>query len=292
MITLRQLEYLKALAEERHFGRAAERCAVSQPGLSTQIKLLEERLEAPVVERRKKDVLLTPLGEEVLMHAQNMLNGRDAIMALGEQYHKPLTGKLVMGVIPTIAPYLLPKLAPMITGEFPKLKLYLKEEQTPHMVEALHKGDLDVGLLALPIDDKDLITEDLFSEEFYVALPNGHPLAKKKVLSVDEIFHEDLLLLEEGHCLRDQAMEICKLADYAPSGVNFRATSLETLKCMVGEGLGITLLPKMTIRENEKFITRPLKTDSKRHIGLIWRATSPRTRELRLLAKTLRGLLK
>jgi len=291
MPTIRQLEYLVALDEEKHFARAAERCHVSQPTLSMQLLSLEERLGAKLIERRKKETLLTPLGAQVLTKAQAILQNRDEIRQLCKSAEKPMATPIVLGAIPTIAPYYMPQLLPQIQKEFPELKLYLKEEQTAVLLESLHKGLVDVALLALPTGDKRLAEAFVFDEPFVVALPGSHALLNKKVLTVEDVTATNLMLLEEGHCLRDQALDVCHMTT-AQGDVDFKASSLETLKQMVAQGLGVTLLPQKAVRKGDGYAVREFASGNPhRRIGLVWRKSNPRTKEFKLLADTVKNIL-
>lgn len=289
MITLKQLEYLIALEQTHHFGKAASLCNISQPGLSTQIQLLEERLGILLLERRKKNILFTHSGQQVLTISKRMLNDANEIISLCKQDKEPLSEPLIMGIIPTIAPYLLPKIIPSLGNSFPKMKLYLKEEQTKQTLTQLNEGLIDIGLLALPINDERFVEYPIFKENFFVALPKTHSLINKKSIHPKDLDHKELLLLEEGHCLREQAINICEMPEYSPHGASFRATSLETLKQMVITGLGITLLPEMAIRKDEGYIVRPFKTPiPKRQVGFVWRRSDTRHKDLVKFAKIIR----
>ncbi|MGH8203436.1 MAG: LysR substrate-binding domain-containing protein [Steroidobacteraceae bacterium] len=242
-MTLRDLEYLVTLAETRHFGRAAARCHVSQPTLSAQLRKLEDFLGVALIERRPRRVALTAAGEAVVERARRMLRDADDIRALARANQDPLAGQLKVGFIPTLGPYLLPRVAPRVAKALPGLQLMLHEYQTAPLVERTLSGELDLAILALPADTRGLVTRSLFAEAFLVAMPEGHRLAAKKRVKASDLNGEKLLLLEEGHCLRDQALEVCEHAGTEEQ--DFRATSLETLRQMVAAGLGITLLPRL-----------------------------------------------
>ncbi len=278
-MNLRDLQYLVALAETGHFGRAAERCYVSQPTLSAQIRKLEESLGVALVERRPRRVALTAAGEGVVERARRMLRDADDIRALARARQDPLAGRLKMGLIPTLGPYLLPRVAPRIARALPKLQLMLHEYQTAPLVERTAQGGLDLAILALPADTKGLVTRSLFAEAFLVAMPESHRLAARKRLRSSDLADEKLLLLEEGHCLRDQALEVCKHAGTEEQ--DFRATSLETLRQMVAAGLGITLLPRLAAEgpfaSTRGLIVRPFSPPApNRVIGAIWRRSTSR----------------
>jgi len=278
-MNLRDLQYLVALAETRHFGRAAERCHVSQPTLSAQLRKLEEFLGVSLIERRPRRVGLTPAGEAVVGRARRMLRDADDIRALARASQDPLGGQLKLGLIPTLGPYLLPRVAPRIAKALPKLQLMLHEYQTAPLVDRVVQGDLDVAILALPVDTKGLVTRSLFAEAFVVAMPERHRLAARKRLKAADLAGEKLLLLEEGHCLRDQALEVCARAGTEEQ--DFRATSLETLRQMVAAGLGITLLPRLAAEgpfaSARGLIVRPFSPPApSRVIGAAWRRSTSR----------------
>jgi LysR family hydrogen peroxide-inducible transcriptional activator len=278
-MNLRDLQYLVALAETRHFGRAALRCHVSQPTLSAQLKKLEEYLGVALVERRPRRVGLTPAGEAVVERAKRMLRDAEDIRALARASQDPLGGELKLGLIPTLGPYLLPRIAPRITRALPKLQLMLHEYQTAPLLERVLQGELDVAILALPADTKGLVTRPLFAESFLVAMPEHHRLTARKRLKPADLGGERLLLLEEGHCLRDQALEVC--ARVGTEEHSFRATSLETLRQMVAAGLGITLLPRLAAEgpfaSARGLVVRPFAPPvPSRVIGAAWRRSTSR----------------
>jgi LysR family transcriptional regulator, hydrogen peroxide-inducible genes activator len=244
-LSLRALGYLAALAETRHFGKAAERCFVSQPTLSAQLKKLEDQLGVQLVERGQQ-VRLTDIGERVVERALRVLDEAREIEELARNFQDPLAGDVRIGLIPTVGPYLLPHIAGPLHERFPRLKLLLLEYQTHALIELLKSGEIDVGILALPIPPERLVTRTLYVESFQVALPASHGLARRKRVSLEDLDGETLLLLEEGHCLRDQALEACRLARIREAP-DFRATSLETLRQMVAAGVGITLMPTLAV---------------------------------------------
>jgi LysR family hydrogen peroxide-inducible transcriptional activator len=278
-MNLRDLQYLVALAETRHFGRAALRCHVSQPTLSAQLKKLEEYLGVALVERRPRRVGLTPAGEAVVERAKRMLRDAEDIRALARASQDPLGGELKLGLIPTLGPYLLPRIAPRITRALPKLQLMLHEYQTAPLLERVLQGELDVAILALPADTKGLVTRPLFAESFLVAMPEHHRLTARKRLKPADLGGERLLLLEEGHCLRDQALEVC--ARVGTEEHSFRATSLETLRQMVAAGLGITLLPRLAAEgpfaSARGLVVRPFAPPVPSRVsGAAWRRSTSR----------------
>ncbi|MGN2254439.1 DNA-binding transcriptional regulator OxyR [Frateuria sp. GZRe12] len=294
-MNLRDLAYLVSLAEHRHFGRAAEASFVSQPTLSTQIKKLEDELGVALVERTPRKVLLTETGREIARRARGVLAEVDEIRAIAQRTRDPEAGRLRLGVFPTLGPYLLPHLVPAVRQRFPRLELLLIEEKTEQVIRMLREGSLDVGILALPIHEESLHTEFLFEEPFVLAVPNDHPLAHRKArLKLADLEDESLLLLEDGHCLRDQALELCQLAG-AGEKVGFRATSLETLRQMVAANVGITLLPTLAIKppvartENVQLLEFAGHAPSRR-IALVWRKSSSLGPFLERFAEVVRGL--
>ena len=288
MMTLQELRYLVALADSGHFGQAAERCNVSQSTLSTQLKKLEDYLGITLFDRSLKRVIPTPIGREIVDSARLMLNEADRIRELAKHGQDPMALTLHLGIIPTLGPYYLPHVLPTLHQRYPKLKLLLHEITTAQMLAQLHEGKLAAGLLALPIDEEGLSVAPLFIEPFLAALPNTHPLAKKTKVSLDALSQENLLLLEEGHCLRDQALAVCGLAGRASEEV--RATSLETLRQMVGMGIGVTLLPLLACAGTKRsgVTIRPLAgPGTGRTIALVWRKRTPYFETLNNLAQTL-----
>lgn len=284
--TLRQLRYLVALAEHLHFGRAAEACLATQSTLSAGLQELETLLGAILVERTRRKVMLTPVGEEVVARARLLLRGAEDMVDLVEASRKPLSGALRLGVIPTIGPYLLPRVLPGLRAAHPDLKLHLREDQTARLLARLNAGELDLALIALPYDAPEIETLELSEDEFLLACPSGHPLAALKAVPGQALADHDLLLLEEGHCLREHALSACRLPGPA-KGEGILATSLATLVQMVANGLGVTLLPKMAVESGilngTDLITRPLAEPASRGIGLAWRPSSPRKAEFRAL---------
>lgn len=278
MLTLRQLRYFDALARHKHFRHAAEHCAVTQPALSTQIQELEQELGVELVERRYKKVQLTATGEEVARRASRILA---EVRDLGE-YAKTrigaLTGRLRLGVIPTIAPYLLPPLLPHLRKVYPELELHIRETQTHTLIDELIDGALDLLLLALPIEHGDIEYMPLFEDRFLLALPSDYDAGSQVEATAQLIASDRLLLLEEGHCLREQALSFCQLRPV--DGVNtFGTSSLSTIVQMVSNGYGLTLLPEMSIdvetRASDVKLMRFREPQPTRIIGLAWRSTSP-----------------
>lgn len=288
--TIRQFEYVVAVADYLHFGRAADACAVSQPGLSAQILQLEQTLDVQIFERSRRKVIVTPVGRQIVERARRILQETDELMRAAADAKEPLVGEVRLGVIPTIAPYLLPRLLPKVRKAFPKLRLILREDQTRRLVEALRTGRLDLLLLALPIEGDDLESHPLLLDPFVLAAPKGHPLTRKPVVTEKDLAGQSLLLLEEGHCLRDQALSLCTKAGAREESV--RATSLNTLVQMVAAGLGITLLPALAVpveaHRGSGIQTRPFADPSPgRQIGLLWRRSSGRGKSFELLAEQL-----
>jgi LysR family hydrogen peroxide-inducible transcriptional activator len=277
-MNLKDLKYLVALADTGHFGRAAERTFVSQPTLSAQLKKLEDYLGVKLVERQPKNVQLTEVGKQIVIRARRMLN---EMVALARDNTNPLCGKLKIALIPTIGPYLLPRVMQKIRKAMPDLKLMLYEHQTENLLKRLRDGELDLGVIALPVDGEGLESRELYKEAFMVALPNNHPLAQKQSIKVPDLKDQTLLLLEDGHCLRDQALEVCSRVDIREPE-DFRATSLETLRQMVVAGLGITLMPEFAVDPpfgSQRGLTvRPFgKPAPLRTVGAVWRKTSTRS---------------
>jgi LysR family hydrogen peroxide-inducible transcriptional activator len=291
-MTLRELKYLVALADHEHFGRAAEECCVSQPTLSTQIKKLEAYLGAILIERNARSFALTPIGQDVVEKARRIVRQVDDLHTTARTALGPLVGPLSLGVIPTLAPYFLPWLVPLVRGHYPRLQLVVHEDLTQHLVQRLRNFEIDAALLALPLDGEDFEELALFDEPFWLACPRGHALAELKSVSEADLRGIPLLLLADGHCLRGQALAACgRLGDSdGDDGVidDFRAVSLETICQLVAAGFGCTLLPALAAlppqRPQPSFAIRPLQShhDSRR-IGLVWRRGYPKARELALL---------
>ena len=287
--SIRHLRHLLALHDHGHFGRAAEACRVTQSTLSASIKELESVLQASLVDRTKRRVILTPVGIETVERARRILKEVEDLVNFATASREPLSGIIRMGTIPTVGPYLLPKVLPSLRETYSSLKLYLVEDLTHRLIDSLHRGQLDVVLLALPYDCGAAETVILFDDPFVVGLPRSHPLAKQVNIKPQRLWRENLLLLKDGHCLRDHALAACHLADRR---LVFEATSLPTLVQMVDNGLGTTLLPVLAINAGlligTNLVTRPLLGDKPmRKIGLIWRDHTARRKEFCLLAKEL-----
>ena len=294
--SLRQLRYLVALAETKHFGRAAEACFVTQSTLSAGLKELETQLGVTLVERTKRRVMVTRLGEEVVARAKRLLSEAGEITELVRAAAEPLSGPLALGVIPTVAPFLLPKVLAKVRKAHPKLKLHLVEDLTARLLDRLTGGELDLALIALPYRAPEIETLEFGDDPFLLATPPGHPLAGHEHVEAGELERAPLLLLEEGHCLRDHALAACRLAEAAPAGERLQATSLHTLTQMVAGGMGVTLLPQMAVdaglAKGTGITTSPLDDPSaKRKLGFAWRPSSPRKAEFRKLAEYFRAAL-
>ena len=285
---MRQLRYLDALARFRHFGLAARHCAVTQPALSTQIQDLERKLGIELVERRYKSVQLTAAGREIAERAARILAEVRDLGEYARHHARLLAGRLRLGVIPTVAPYLLPPILPMIRERFPELELHIRETQTQTLLDELADGTLDLLLVALPLDHPDAETMPLFEDRFLLAMPSDRRI-KSSVRATPELLKNDrLLLLEEGHCLRDQALSLCELR-HADNIDTFGASSLSTIVQMVANGLGLTLLPELSIDVETKHgdirLMRFVEPEPSRIIGLAWRSSSPRKRDFAALGK-------
>ena len=285
--TIKQLRYLCAVVEHGHFGRAARACHVSQSTLSAGILELEEVLGASLLERNNRSLVLTSLGEEVVDRARALLLDVEDLVAVCQAAAEPLQGRLRLGVIPTIAPFLLPGLLTYLRRDYPNFSPFIREDLTEPLIDALHRGELDILLLALPVTAEGVETMVLFEDRFFLASPEDHPLAHHGHLSTADLQGQDLLLLEDGHCLREHALEACKLrgAEYT---VPYQATSLTTVVQMVASGIGITLLPAMAVETgamNTPGVALTPFSDAavSREIGLMWRRKTPRRAEFRLL---------
>lgn len=290
-MNIRDLQYLIALSEHKHFGRAAESCHVSQPTLSTQIKKLEDELGVALVERDNKKVMLTDTGNSVVERAQDVLQSVEEIKILAKQSADPECGSLTLGLIPTIGPYLLPYAIKAIRKRFPDLKLFLHEAQTHVLTDMLKSGQVDAAIMALPVVDERIEPYPLYSEAFFAALPLGHALENAKTIKPTDLHSEEMMLLEDGHCLRDQALEVCqRIGSHEMSG--FQATSLETLRQMVASGAGVTLLPTLAAEtnlgnENDLTIVPFSHPQPMRSIGIFYRPSSPRKPLFQELGRTI-----
>jgi len=289
-VSLRQLQYVVAVADTLGFHKAAARCHVSQPTLSAQVQQLESVLGVRIFERDRRRVLVTSAGVDIVARARRVLLEADDLLAVAARLHDPFAGTLRIGIIPTVAPYLLPEVMPKVGAKYPKLSLLFREEKTADIVRELAEGTLDAGLLALEADVGECAHADITTDPFVAALPKGHPLARKQRLDVADLEGENVLLLEEGHCFREQALALCNRVKATETP--FRATSLATLAQMVSSGAGITLLPSIAVPvENRRgqLEVRPFtKPVPGRTISLVWRPSSPLANVFTAIAKTLR----
>jgi len=293
MITLRQLRYLSSLARHRHFGRAAAECAVTQPALSMQVRELERELGAELVERRPGEVALTDTGLDVAQRAEQILAAARDLVDFA-RHRDMLSGSLRLGIIPTLAPYVLPRVLPKLQAKYPRLRLEVRETQTKILLEELARGELDAVMLALPVEGADVETLALFDDAFLLAVPAADPRPARTRVGVAEVDQKRLILLEEGHCLRDQALAFCAAPRRdAPAGLG--ATSLATVMQMVANGYGVTLLPEVAVdaegRDERVKLLRFTAPEPGRSIGLAWRRTSPRRQDFEALGKIVREAL-
>lgn len=297
-MNLRDIRYILAVAETRHFGRAAERCFVSQPTLSGQIKKLEEELGITIFERTNRSVEITPIGQDILAHARLLLEQVDAIEQVARAHQDPLAGPLRIGAIPTISPYLMPLILLPLKHQLPQLRLVLFEEITDTLMRRLQQHEVDAALIATPVEEPDLIGLPLFDEPFWLAHPVDHPLADKPEITEADLLDLELLLLADGHCLTHQVMEVCQLAERPRQHgmADLRASSLETLLQLVAAGFGCTLVPTLAVHSgwmhNQGIRVRPLHLEkSYRRISLVYRRSFPRQEALVALAEVIRSHL-
>lgn len=294
-MNLRDLQYLIAIEETRHFHRAAARCFVSQPTLSGQIKKLEQTLGVVLIERTSRQVTMTEVGMAVVSRAREIMAGVNEIKELSQAYQDPMAGNMRLGIIPTLAPYLLPIIMPHLNSHYPELKLWLYEYQTQQCLEKLANAELDVLLLALPIAQHDFVEVDIFREPFRLACKNDKQARGLKDLTMADIDMKQMLLLEEGHCLREHVLDACVLADVKDSAA-YQATSLETLRHMVAEGMGITLIPELAVP------TKQYKNDALRYIefsdpkpnrriGMLYRQNSYRAPAFEAIGELIKTVL-
>jgi LysR family hydrogen peroxide-inducible transcriptional activator len=294
--TLRQLQYLIAVAEEGHFGRAAQHCFVTQSTLSAGIQELESILGVTVIERTKRRVAVTPLGLELVARARRVLAEVEDMTVTAKASTRPLTGLLRLGAIPTIGPYVLPKVLPPLRASYPELRLFLREDRSARLIDQLVGGDLDAALIALPYDTGDLEHMVLAEDPFWLAVPQNHELAGAEgAVSPDVMDSEDLLLLEDGHCLRDHVLSACRRRPAPGRAGAFQATSLYTLIELVAGGFGTTLLPDVALKSDHikaaDVVLRPLSGGVGRQIALVWRRNSARRSEYKLLGQFLKNQL-
>lgn len=291
-MTLRELRYLVALADHHHFGRAAEACHITQPTLSTQLKKLEDDLGVTLFERTNKALHITPIGRQIVDQARRVLAEADMVIELSRKPSGPLTGPLILGMIPTLAPYLLPWLVPVVKQAYPDLRLILREELTDDLIDGVRAHRLDAAFVALPLQGENLAIRPLFDEPFYFVCPLQSPLAACGCVNDSDLHTEKLLLLTDGHCLRDQALAVCGPHE-GNIGDDFRATSLETLRQMVAAGLGCTLLPALALpkTDDQPYAVCSLTSGASRRIGLVWRRAYPKSDDMDLLAGLIRNHL-
>ncbi len=295
MITLRQLRYLTALARHRHFGRAAEECSVTQPALSMQVRELEREIGAELVERRPGDITLTDTGREVVQRAEQILIATRDLVDFA-RHRDLLSGPLKLGMIPTLAPYILPRVLPRLQQQYPLLRLEVRETQTKMLLDELAAGGLDAVMLALPADAADVETLTLFEDRFLLAVPAGDTLPPDGRVDLEDVDQRRLILLEEGHCLRDQTLAFCAapklVALRRDAAASLGATSLATVMQMVANGYGVTLLPQVAAdteaRDDRVKLLRFNDPQPGRSIGLVWRRTSPRGRDFAALGEVLK----
>jgi len=293
--SLQQLRFLCALAEQCHFGRAAESCAVTQSTLSGGIKELEARLGITLFERSHRHVMLTPLGKEIATRAQRLLVDAEELVGLARNAQEPLSGPLRFGVIPTVGPYVLPSLLSHLGTALPKLKLYVREAPTTVLLDKLATGELDVLLVAVPYELGDVETMQIVDDPIVVAMPRNHPLSHHKIVSRDDLAQEQVLLIEDGHCLRSHSLQACRIVNPVRNEV-FQATGLRTLVQMVAANLGITLMPQIAVdselASTRNVVIRPLSPDRPyRTLVLAWRSTSSRGAEFRMLGNLIQECL-
>jgi LysR family transcriptional regulator, hydrogen peroxide-inducible genes activator len=296
-MTLTELKYIVAVARERHFGRAADACFVSQPTLSVAIKKLEDELGTMLFERRSNEVTLTPVGERIVTQAQRVLDEAAQIKEIARQGKDPLSGPLRLGVIYTVGPYLLPSLVRQLLKDAPQMPLLLNENFTVKLLELVKNGEVDVAVLALPLPDTGLMVQPVYDEPFLVAIPKSHPWSSRKVIPSEDLKKETMLLLGTGHCFRDQVMEVCpELSRFSPvaEGIQktFEGSSLETIRHMVASGLGVTVLPITSIPEKtprDSLIEyKPFKAPAPdRRVVLIWRKSFTRGAAIEVLRKAI-----
>ena len=288
-MTLRELQYIVAVADTGNFSRAAEAVHVSQPTLSAQVRKLEDTLGVAIFERAPRRVLPTEAGEVLIASARRILAEADQLRDTARALRDPLSGRFRLGAIPTLAGYMFPGLMPEVRRELPELRLILVEEKTDELVARLRAGRLDAALLALPLPDDTLEHEVLFTDRFHLAVPDGDPLAERESLSAGELAGTDLLLLEDGHCLRDQSLEVCRVTG-AGEEADFRATSLETLRQMVVAGTGRTLMPEIAMGVPTPGVAYvPFSGDGmSREVALAWRPTTQRRKVVDTLVELLR----
>lgn len=289
-MNIRDLKYLVSIAKHKHFGKAAHECFISQPALSMQLKKLEEELEVKIFERTNKHVMVTSVGQKLVDKAKDILHETDQMIEIAKNFHDPFSGEIRIGAFPTLAPYFLPNIVPQITQKFPQLKLLLLEEKTELLIDQLRNGEIDAAFLAtpLPMNKANFEVKKLFCEPFFLAVSNTHPFAKLNTISENDLKNEKLLLLQEGHCLRSQALNICSMMG-ASESEDFRATSLETLRQMVAANVGITLIPELAKKNNDGITYISFKDPTpSRTIAIAWRKTSARQMLLKEIVENIK----
>lgn len=291
-MNLRDLQYIIAVSETHHFGKAAVRCFVSQPTLSGQIKKLEAELGVTIFERSNRSVEITNVGKTILEHARLIMEQADAIKQLAQAHQDPFAGKLRLGAIPTLSPYLIPLILLPLKKSYPKMPLVLSEEMTDNLIQRLHNHEIDAALLATEVDPQYFISVPLFTEPFWLAYPSQHPFYNKEKITRHDLEHANVLLLSEGHCLADQAMKVChlKARNENDEMADLRASSLETLLQLVGAGFGTTIVPALAMRgswaSGSGIVAHKLEMkDAKRQISLVYRKSFPRQKALHALSK-------
>lgn len=295
-MTLTELKYIIAVAHERHFGRAAAACHVSQPTLSVAVKKLEEELGVALFERRANEIMLTPIGEQIVEQAQQVIEGADAIKLTARQGKNQLEGPIRLGAIYTIGPYLFPELIPLLRQHAPQMPLIIEENYTAALAERLKRGELDMILVSLPFSEPGIVTLPLYEEPFVVLLPAGHPLAQRKLIQSKHLAEEPVLLLGSGHCFRDQVVETCPACVGKPGhkedlARTVEGSSLETIRHMVISGLGLTVLPCTAAgadRYSQRLVTirRFAPPVPKRTVALAWRVSFPRPKVIDLIQRS------
>ena len=289
-MNFRDLEYVLETAKALSFSKAAEACNVSQPSLSAQIKKLEQELGTEIFIRSKRRVYLTAYGEKFITKADEILKAQQDLYKLADKTRNPLEGKITLGAILTVAPYMFPKIVTKLSKEAPKIKLTLKEAKTEDLLKRLLDGKIDAALLSLPTDDNVFESQSLFSEPFYVAVSKKHELASKKIISDKDLNTRELILLEEGHCFRAQALDVCH-STAAKENKVFNATSLETIRHFIASGDGVTLMPDMARHKNDGIVYIPLKNKNfTREIGIVWRKSSHKKPQIEKLISLVKGL--
>lgn len=297
-MTLNELRYIVAVSRERHFGRAAEACFVSQPTLSVAVRKLEDELGVSLFERGAGEVTVTPVGERIVAQAQRVLDEAGEVKSLARQGSDPLVGSLRLGAIYTIGPYLLPQLIPLTMASAPDMPLVIEENFTAVLGERLKRGDLDVLIISLPFDEAGILTRPLYDEPFSVLVPSGHPLARQETVDIRQLGEENVLLLGSGHCFRDQVLQVCPQCSKSASGGgtlqrSLEGGSLETIRCMVAGGVGVTVLPCMAAAADSfpQPMVRSLAFSDeapRRRVALAWRKSFPRLQAVDVLARAVR----